>query len=85
MGFDDEVIEDGELERLLEDRELLIEAHTTYREKTKAAQDRVKGLGKHVSFRCGRFVISVKPKESQHVECDQGSRVEVAFTVAEKE
>ncbi len=85
MGFDDEIVEDQELQTLLEAREGYIEAHTLYREKTKAAQARVKELGKEGSFRCGRFVISATPKESRHVEFEQGSRIEIGFQLAEEQ
>ncbi len=84
MGFEDKIVKDDELEKLLEEREAVIEAHVTYREKTKAAQARVKDLGTEGSFRCGRFVISVKPKESRHVEFDQGSRIDIGFQLAEE-
>lgn len=82
MGFDEKVIEDSELEAFLEARENVAEAHATYREKTKAAQARVKELGTEGPFRCGRFIVTVKPHESRHVEFDQNSRIEVNFKLA---
>lgn len=84
MALEENVVSDANLEELLEAREKLIEAHTLYREKTKAAQARVKELGTEGSFRCGRFVISVKAKESRHVEFEQGSRIEIGFKLAER-
>ena len=82
MKLAEKVIEDPELERLLEDRELLAEAHAHYRDKTKAAQSRVKDLGSEGTFRCGRFVVSVSAKEGRHVEFEQGSRIQIGFKVA---
>ena len=84
MGFEDQVVNNKELEAVLEEREAVLEAHTLYREKTKAAQAKVKDLGTEGSFRCGRFVITVKPKESRHVEFEQGSRMEIGFSLAEE-
>ncbi len=81
MGFEEKVVEDPELEAFLEAREEAAEAHATYREKTKAAQARVKELGTEGAFRCGRFIISVKPQESRHVEFDQASRIQIDFKV----
>jgi hypothetical protein len=82
MAFDEKVIQDPELEAFLEARESVAEAHATYREKTKAAQARVKELGTEGAFRCGRFAISVSPKESRHVEFDQASRIQINFKIA---
>ncbi len=82
MAFEEKVVEDSELEAFLEAREEAAEAHATYREKTKAAQARVKELGTEGPFRCGRFVISVNPHESRHVEFEQASRIEIKFKLA---
>ena len=82
-AFDETVIQDPELEAFLEARESVAEAHATYREKTKAAQARVKELGTEGPFRVGRFIISVRPMESRHVEFDQASRIQIDFKVKE--
>ncbi len=82
MGFGDNVVDDAQLSDLLEERERLASPAASYRGKTKAARERVKELGPEGDFRCGRFTITIRQKDSRTVQFEQGDRTEINFKVA---
>jgi hypothetical protein len=86
-SFDEAPLEDKALADLLEKRhearEKLKPVRKAYNTVHASAKEHVENLGlPDGTYRCGRFVVSIKEAEEKHIEFERASNKRVVFSVA---
>lgn len=79
IHMDDNIVENPELEKLLEERQELKESVSEYKKADKAAKDKIRSIEEPTPYRVGRFIISKQavPAKSIAFETTEGSRVTI--------
>lgn len=89
ISMDDKFIEDPELEKLLEERQVAKEATSVankeYRGLDEKAQAKVLALDLTETVRCGRFLLSKKVIEPKEVSFETAESVRARIQLAEAE
>lgn len=70
IHMDDNIVEDAELERFLEECQALKERAAEYRKADKAAKDRIRSIDTPTPYRVGRFIISKQKITTRQVAFD---------------
>lgn len=70
IHFDDNIIEDRELEEMLEERQELKESVSAYRKADKKAKDKIPTITAPTPFRVGRFIIAKQAVAAKSVSFD---------------
>lgn len=79
IGMDDTILENPELDKLLEERQVLKKSASEFRKADKAAKDKIQTIQTPMPYRVGRFIISKKPVAAKDVKFQtaDGTRVDI--------
>jgi hypothetical protein len=75
ISFDDNIIEDADLEKMLDDRQDLREAHLAYQKKDKEVKSYLKGVEYTTPYRVGRYIIDRNIVEPREIEFETSGGV----------
>ena len=85
IHMDDNIVENPELEKLLEERQELKESVSAYKKADKVAKDKIRSIDTPTPYRVGRFIISKQavPAKAVAFETAEGSRFTIK-TISEE-
>ncbi|GAJ23727.1 unnamed protein product, partial [marine sediment metagenome] len=79
IDMDDTILENPELEKLLEERQVLKASVSEFRKADKAAKEKIQTIQTPMPSRVGRFLITKQPLAAKLVtfETEEGTRVDI--------